>query len=71
VLISLLSLKYDHNLWMRHFKIGAFGLLAVGAAFNISLQNDHSFFLEMRRKYFLNLKDEEIVNFDEQAQAKI
>lgn len=63
-LISMLSLKYDHEKFFRQLKISTACLLVAGACFNMVCMEDASFFEKMRVKYFRDLPDEKIINFD-------
>lgn len=56
---------------MKHTKIGTAGLLCVGAIFNIACQNDAQFFESMRKKYFEDLPDDKIVNFDLESKMMV
>lgn len=70
-LTSMLSIKYDHQLWMRHTKLGAAGLLAIGGIFNYVCMQDNIFFEQMRVKYFAELSDFAIINFDEETKKMV
>lgn len=45
--------------------------MVAGLGFNIACQQDASFFEQMRRKYFVELTDDKIVNFDDEARNMV